>query len=64
MAQKFEDEHWRPIAKQITKEMDRKKLALLIAQLCRALDEREKLQQPQTGSDYGFRRDSPLMFLN
>jgi hypothetical protein len=35
-----QDERWRTIAEQASKEMDRKKLTILVQQLCSALDER------------------------
>jgi hypothetical protein len=36
------DGDWQSIAEQASKEMDGAKLTILVAQLCRALDERDK----------------------
>jgi hypothetical protein len=43
MAPHLEDEDWRYLAEQTSKEMDPSKLTILVAKLCRALDvHREK----------------------
>jgi hypothetical protein len=42
MAPNSKDQGWRGIAEQAGKEMDGAKLSILIAQLCSALDERDK----------------------
>jgi hypothetical protein len=42
MAVDPKDQDWRGIAEQAGKEMDATKLSILIAQLCSALDERDK----------------------
>jgi hypothetical protein len=49
MAPRPEDEHWRAIAAQASKEMDDDKLMVLVEQLCNAFDERHKL--PSNGTD-------------
>ena len=43
-------EDWRPIAEQASKEMNPEKLAALIAQLCGALDERDRRRREMHGS--------------
>jgi hypothetical protein len=43
MTPRPEDEHWRAIAVQASKEMDDAKLLLLVDQLCNAFDEHHKL---------------------
>jgi hypothetical protein len=46
MAPHLEDEDWRYLAEQTSKEMDPSKLTILVAKLCRALDaHREKRSQ-------------------
>jgi hypothetical protein len=42
MAPNFRDREWYSIAEKVSKEMDSAKLTILVAQLCRAMDEREK----------------------
>jgi len=42
MAPHLEDEDWRSLAEQVTKEMDSAKLPTLIAKLCQALDGERK----------------------
>jgi hypothetical protein len=42
MAPQITDQKWYSIAEQASKEMDSAKLAVLVAQLCSALDERGK----------------------
>ena len=42
MAQSSRDQGWQTLAEQASKEMDGKKLSMLVAQLCGALDDREK----------------------
>jgi hypothetical protein len=43
-------EEWRTIAEQASKEMDPKKLAALVNQLCCAFDERDKRRRETCGS--------------
>ena len=45
------DQEWRDIAEQASTEMDREKLALLVAQLCSALDRRQgtAMDSPSVG---------------
>jgi hypothetical protein len=43
-------EDWRTIAEQASKEMDPKKLAALVNQLCCAFDERDKRRRETYGS--------------
>ena len=49
MAPKSTDQEWYSIAEQISKEMDSAKLTILVAQLCSALDERNRL--PESAMD-------------
>jgi hypothetical protein len=42
MAPYIEDGDWRPIAEQVSKEMDSAKLMIIVAKLCRALDGKHK----------------------
>ena len=52
MAPHLEQEDWRPIAEQASKEMDPQKLTFLIEKLCCALDgeRREKSRGSEPGS--------------
>jgi hypothetical protein len=54
MIQNFGDETWRPIAEQVITEMNPKKLAILLVQLCHALDEREELEQHRRNQAKAF----------
>jgi hypothetical protein len=47
MAQNPKDQDWQALAEQASKETDGEKLTMLVAQLCGALDEREKPPAPQ-----------------
>jgi hypothetical protein len=58
------DANWRPIAEQVTKEMKPTKLAILLAQLCHVLAERDQLQEHQTESDFVFFGDAPSVFFS
>ena len=51
-------EDWRTIAERASKEMDPRKLAALVNQLCCAFDERDKRRRETCGSATGVR--SPL----
>jgi hypothetical protein len=42
-------EDWRTIAEQASREMDPKRLAALVSQLCCAFDERDKLRRETRG---------------
>lgn len=50
MAPQITDQKWYSIAEQASKEMDSAKLMVLVAQLCSALDERDRGQQETYGS--------------
>ena len=52
MAPHREEEDWRPIAEQASKEMDPQKLTVLLGKLCRALEgeRREKSRGNEPGS--------------
>jgi hypothetical protein len=47
MAPTPEDERWRSLAAQASKEMDDEKLMVLVEQLCSAFDERHKPPQSE-----------------
>jgi hypothetical protein len=47
MISRSEDERWLTIANQASKEMNGRKLTILVQQLCSALDERNKPPQPE-----------------
>jgi len=48
-------EEWRTIAERASKEMDPKKLATLVNQLCCAFDERDKRRRETCGSATGVK---------
>lgn len=47
MAPTPEDERWLSLATQASKEIDEKKLTILVKQLCSALDDRHKSRQSE-----------------
>ena len=57
MALYLKNEDWRLIAEQVSTETDPAKLTLLVAQLCHALDDREKgpQQRHQENETMSFR---------
>ena len=52
-------EDWRTIAEQASKEVDPKKLAALVSQLCCAFDERDKRQREKCGLTTAVKSPSP-----
>jgi len=52
-------EDWRTIAEQASREMDPKKLAALVNQLCCAFDERDKRRRETCGSATAVKSPSP-----
>ncbi len=48
MAENLTNQEWRSIAEKASKEQDPAKLTILVAELCRSLDERQKTPQSQS----------------
>ena len=53
-----EEEHWRSIAEQASKETDQEKLLFLVRQLCSAFDDRRNV--PESTQRFGTDPDSAL----
>jgi hypothetical protein len=58
MAQIPENQDWRSLAAQASKEMDEEKLLLLVDQLCSAFDERHKSSQSEHDQSARLLRDN------